>query len=57
MDKGEKKRIVEDEAQLARKWDELVVTNPAIPLAGIWKDGLYVCFYCDGRIQKPSSPN
>ena len=37
----------EEEEFLAEHWDEMTVRNPATPVAGIWKDGMYICIYCD----------
>ena len=38
---------IEEESFLAEHWDEMTIDNPAIPVAGIWKENIYICFYCD----------
>lgn len=40
---------IEEESYLAEHWDEMTISNPAVPVAGIWKDGFYICIYCDGN--------
>ena len=37
---------IEEESFLAEHWEEMVIDNPAVPVAGIWKENFYICFYC-----------
>jgi len=39
---------IEEETFLAEHWDEMLIDNPSIPVAGIWQNGLYICLYTDG---------
>jgi len=43
---------IEDEKFMAENWDEMTITDTTVPVAGIWKDGLYICLYCD-QLQTP----
>lgn len=38
---------IEDERFLAENWNEMIITDPTVPVAGIWMDGLYICLYSD----------
>ena len=37
----------EEEKYLAEHWEEMTIRNPAVPVGGVWKDGMYICIYCD----------
>lgn len=38
---------IEDEEFLAEHWEEMTITDPEIPVGGVWKDGLYICLFSD----------
>jgi len=46
---------IEDETFLAEHWDEMTISSPGVPVAGIWKDGMHICIYCDPVPSPPAA--
>jgi len=45
---------IEEENFLADHWEEMLINDASTPVAGIWKDGLYICLYTDGSQTQPA---